>query len=114
MNKLLSLVFVFFISCVTANGMPVATFSQFQTGLTIPVGSWCGFGFCRGLFNYCAPVYVYGGNYGGHYRGHRHAHYEGPYVRYHYNRGVVVVDKGVCGFGSYLTCSHGTCWRFCN
>jgi hypothetical protein len=22
-------------------------------------------------------------------------------------------DKGLCGFGSYLACTNGTCWRFC-
>jgi hypothetical protein len=23
------------------------------------------------------------------------------------------VNKGVCGFGSYLACGYGTCWQFC-
>jgi hypothetical protein len=113
MNKLLPLVFVFLISCATANAMPVAPFSQVQTGLTITVGSGYGFWVCRGLFNYCTPVYVFGGNYGGKYRGYSRAHYDGPYVRYHDNGGVVVVDKQPCDFGSYLSCSHGTCWQFC-
>ena len=27
--------------------------------------------------------------------------------------GVIELDKGFCGFGSYLACTNGTCWRFC-
>ena len=27
--------------------------------------------------------------------------------------GVIELDKGFCSFGSYLACTHGTCWRFC-
>ena len=27
--------------------------------------------------------------------------------------GVIKLDKGFCGFGSYLACTQGTCWRFC-
>jgi hypothetical protein len=114
MNKLLPLIFALGILCVpSAQAMPVVPLGSPQAGLTIPVGWGWGFGVCRGLFYGCAPVYVYGGNYGKCYRGYRNAHYRGPYVRYHYNDGVVVSDRGICGFGSYLSCSHGTCWRRC-
>jgi hypothetical protein len=106
--------------------MPVATLSLVQTELTIQVSSGCGLGVRRGPGGECVPVYYdangngwchrtywrsYYRGYHGYYRGYRHAHY--PYVRYPNDTGVVVVDKGVCGFGSYLVCGYGTCWRRC-
>lgn len=127
MNKLLSLVFMLGIfSAASAHAMPVAVIGSTQADLTIPVGSGCGIGVRRGPFDGCDPVY--GGYYGefdrgyqvGYYRGYRRGYFEGyndahyPYVRYYDNGGVVLIDKGICGFGSYLSCSHGTCWRFCN
>ena len=110
-----------------AQAMPLAPLSQPQSGLTVKVGGGCGLGVRRGLGGECVPVYVYGdydpyyrGYIRGYYRGYRRGYYEGrrnayyPYVRYPNDTGVVVVDKGVCGFGSYLSCSYGTCWRYCN
>jgi hypothetical protein len=133
MNKLLSLVFVVGINLfglAAAQAITVVPFGPPQVGLTIPVTSGCGIGVRRGPFDGCTPIYgVYGGYYGGHYRGYylgyhrgyrrgyyrgyRDAYYDGPYVRYHDDGGVIAVDKGFCGFGSYLACSHGSCWRFC-
>lgn len=114
MNKLLSLVVVFIVSCVaSAQAMPVVPLGPQQAGLTTQVSSGCGLGVHRGPFNGCAPVYVYGGYDGGYYRGYRDAQYDGPYVRFHDNGGVVEANKGICGFGSYLACGYGTCWRFC-
>lgn len=129
MNRLLSLVFILGIfSAATVHAMPIAALGPPQTGLTIQVGGGCGIGLHRSPFIECAHVYVYGGYYGeyyrgyrlGYYRGYRRGYYEGyhdayyPYVRYYGTSDVVVVDKGICGFGSYLSCSYGTCWRFCN
>jgi hypothetical protein len=129
MNKLLSLVFVLVISCVSsAHAMPVVALASAQTELAVQVGSGCGLGVRRGPFNGCDPVYVYDGNGNGafhraywrgfyrgyrqgHYRGYRHAKY--PYVRRPNVTGVVIVDRGICGFGSYLVCAYGTCWRRC-
>ncbi len=123
MSKLVSLVFVLVISCaVSAHAMPVAALAPVQTELTIPVVSGCGLGVRRGAFNGCDAVYVYVGYGGyrpdyyqgcrrGYYRGYRHANY--PYVRYNNVTGVVAVNKGVCRFGSYLSCVYGTCWRRC-
>jgi hypothetical protein len=125
MNKLLSLVFVIGILCApSAQAMPIAPLSQPQGTQTIQVGYGyaCSLAILGGPVAPCAPVHVYGGYYpyyspcghcgyyGGHYAGRRTAHY--PYVR-HLPGDVVFVDKGVCGFGSYLSCSHGTCWRYC-
>jgi len=111
LHKLFSLVFVLGIPCVpSAQAMPVAPLGSPQAGLTIPVGWGYGFGVCRGLFGGCTPVYVYGKCY----RGYRNAHYRGPYVRFYDNGGVVEANKGTCGLGSYLSCSHGTCWQLCN
>jgi hypothetical protein len=123
MNKLLSLVFVLVISGTSSTyAIPVVALAAAQTGLTIQVGSGCGLGVRRGPFNGCDPVYVYGG-YGlgyyqgyrrGHYRGYRDTYYDGsPYFRFDNGQDVIAVDKGFCGFGSYLSCSHGLCWRFC-
>jgi hypothetical protein len=114
MHRLFSLVFVLGILCVpSAQAMPVAPLGSPQAGLTIPVGWGCGFGVYRGLFYGCTPVYVYGGNSRKCYRGYSSARYRGPYVRFHDSGGVVEANRGLCGFGSYLTCSHGTCWRLC-
>jgi hypothetical protein len=129
MSKLLSLIFVLVIFCISsAHAMPVAALSLVQTELTIQVDSGCGLGVHRGPLGECVPVYVYDGNgngtyyrayWRGFYRGYRQGYYRGyrnanyPYVRYPNVTGVVAVDKGVCGFGSYLACSYGTCWRRC-
>jgi hypothetical protein len=122
MKTLLSLVFVLGIYCTaTAHAMPASAFGRAQPGLATQVSSGCGIGVRRGPFNGCAPVYVYGGYYGGHhhgyrrgyYRGYRDAYYNGPYFRFDNDQDVIAVDKGFCGFGSYLSCSHGLCWRFC-
>ena len=122
MKTLLSLVFVLGIFCTApANAMPAATFGPAQPGLITQVSSGCGIGVHRGPFDGCAPVYVYGGYYSGYYRGYRRgyyrgyrdAYYNGPYFRFDNAQDVIAVDKGFCGFGSYLSCSHGLCWRFC-
>jgi hypothetical protein len=26
---------------------------------------------------------------------------------------VIAADRGFCGFGFYLSCAYGTCWRLC-
>jgi hypothetical protein len=120
MNKLLPLIFALgIIMAPSAQAMPIAPISQPQADLTIQVGYGyaCGWTILGGPIAPCAPVYVYGGYYPyyspyirGYYRGHHYRHY--PYVR-HLPGDVVDVDRGVCGFGSFLTCSHGTCWRRC-
>ena len=126
MNKLLPLIFALSVfGGSAAYAMPVAPLSQPQATLTIQVGGGCGLGVHRGPLGRCVPVYVYRGYdpyyrgyVRGYYRGYRRGYYEGsrnayyPYVR-HLPGDVVYVDKGVCGFGSYLSCSYGTCWRFC-
>ncbi len=124
MNKLGSLVFTLGIFCAaTAHAMPVAALGPPQADQTIRVGGGCGIS-----IHGCAPVYIYDGYHDeyyrayrlGYYRGYRRGYYEGyhdtyyPYVRYYGASDVVVVNKGICGFGSYLSCSYGTCWRFCN
>jgi hypothetical protein len=96
-----------------------------QATLTVRVGYECGLGVHRAPLGACVPVYVYRGYdpyyrgyVRGYYRGYRRGYYEGrrdayyPYVRY-VPGDVIAVDRGVCGFGSYLSCSYGTCWRFC-
>jgi hypothetical protein len=114
MNKLLSLIFVI--------GISIVSVAAAQAG---------GCGVHRGLYYGCTPVYgVHSGYNGGYYRGYRRGYYRGyrvghygghylhhrhiryPYVRYD-SGDVIAVDKGFCGFGSYLACTQGTCWRFC-
>ena len=125
MNKLLSLVVVAGMSIAAieaAQAIPVVRLEPPQAGLTIPVGSGCGLGVHRGPDDGCIPIYgVYRGHYGFYYRGYRRAYDhgyrdgydDGPYVRYSDDGGIIAVDKGFCGFGSFLSCSHGLCWRFC-
>jgi hypothetical protein len=116
MTKLLSLVFVLLISCApVARAMPVEAFDHVRTGPVIRASGGCGLGVRRGFLNECAPVYdsYYRQYYRGHHVRYRSSYYVGPYIRYHDNDGVVVVNKGVCGFGSYLACGYGTCWQFC-
>lgn len=126
MNKLLPLIFALSVFGVSAaQAMPVVPLGSPQTTLTIQVGYGCGLGVHRGPLGECAPVYVYRGYdpyyrgyVRGYYRGYRRGYYEGrhdayyPYVRY-VPGDVIAVDRGVCGFGSYLSCSYGTCWRLC-
>jgi hypothetical protein len=124
MNRLLSLIFVLSVfGGSTAYAMPVAPLGPTQATLTIKVGSGCGLGVRRGPFNGCDPVYDGNGNEGdyrayrrGYYRSYRQDGYRAanyPYVSHVNDTGVVVVDKGVCDFGSYMSCNHGSCWRFC-
>lgn len=123
MNKVLSLVFALGIFCgTTAHAMPVALLGPAQTGL-IHVGYRCGVGVLGIPFGGCA--HVSGGYYSGYYRrydegyrreyyrGYHHARHDFPYVRLSGRDGVIVVDKGVCSFGSYLSCAYGGCWRLC-
>jgi hypothetical protein len=126
MTKLLPPIFALGLcTASTAYAMPVAPLRSPQATKTIQVGYGCGLGVNRGpLFN-CAPVHVYGGYnpyyrayVHGYYRGYQQGYYEGrrdayyPYV--HYVPGdVVIVNRGVCGFGSYMSCSYGTCWQRC-
>ncbi len=127
MSKPLSLIFALgIIVAPSAQAMPVVALSQPQAGLTIQVGYGCGLGVHRGPLGACTPVYVYGGHdryyrayVRGYYRGYRRGYYAGrhrndryPYVS-RLPGDVVYVDKGVCGFGSYLSCKNLTCWRFC-
>lgn len=113
MNKLLSLVFALSISCLTTvHAMPVSLLGSVPTGL-IHVSHRCGIGVLGVPLSGCAPAYVYGGYYSDYYRGYHHARHDFPYVRLSGRDGVIVVDKGVCGFGSYLSCAYGGCWRFC-
>jgi hypothetical protein len=127
MNKLLPLTFALgIITAQSAQAMPVAPINQPQASLTIQAGYGCGLGVYRGLLGACTPIYVYGGYdpyyrayVRGYYRGYRRGYYEGrhrddayPYVR-RLPGDVVYVDKGVCDFGWYLSCRHGTCWRYC-
>ena len=128
MKRLLSL---FVISAVfipaAGQAMPVASLAHVSTGLTIEVGSGCGLGVRRGPLDGCDPAYIYGGYDSDYDRGFRHGYHHGyrrgyydgyhdayyPYVRYHGVGDVVVVGQPVCAFGSYLRCSHGTCWQIC-
>jgi hypothetical protein len=117
MKRLLSLVFVLGIFCAApAHAMPVACFGLAETKLTIQVGGGCGIGGCT-------PIYVYGSGYVrgyslGYYRGYCRGNYRAshntyyPYVRY-FPGDVIAVNKGVCGFGSYLSYNYGMCWQFC-
>ena len=127
MNKLLPLIFALgLLGGSAAYAIPVAPLGQPQATLTVQVGSGCGLGVRRGPLGQCIPVYNGNGNEGycrayrrGYYRGYRQDNYHGyraanyPYVSHVNDTGVIVVDKGVCGFGSYLSCSRGLCWRFC-
>jgi len=117
MNKLLSLIFVIGISIV---------------GVGATQASVCGIDGHRGPYNGCIPVYgAHSGYHGGYYFGYRRGYYRGyrvghygrhqvhyrhhryPFVRLHDGGDVIAVGKGLCGFGSYLGCTQGTCWRFC-
>lgn len=110
MNKLLPLIFALgtFLAA-SAHAMPIAPLSSTQARLTIQVGYGygCAVGIYRGFFGRCVPVYVYRRGYC------KRRHYDYPYVRYSGDTGVVMANKGACAFGSYLSCGHGTCWRFC-
>ena len=101
-----------------ASAMPAAPIRSGQFADTIQVGYGCGLGVRRGPFGTCRPVYlyeVYDPYYGGYVRGYYDGYRDGayPYLRYYGAGDVMVVDRGVCGFGSYLLCNAGTCWRFC-
>ena len=112
-----------------AQSMPVVALAPLEPGLAILVGGGCGIGVHRGPFDGCAIYGVYNAYDDwydrayrrGYHRGFRHGYYRGyrdgyydryPYARFYGNGGVIVVDK-YCGFGSYLSCSHGLCWRHC-
>jgi hypothetical protein len=128
MNKLRPLIFALSVFGVSAaQAMPVVPLGPPQATLAIQIGYayGCGLGVHRGPLGGCVPVYVYRGYdpyyrgyVRGYYRGYRRGYYAGrhdayyPYVR-HFPGDVVYVDRGVCGFGSYLSCSYGTCWRVC-
>jgi hypothetical protein len=117
MNKLLSLsIALGVIAGSAAYGSPIAPLNATQSRLTIETGYRCGiFG---DFFDACAPAYVYGAH-DSYYQGYRRGYDDGyrdasyPYVRYHDTGEVIAVDKGVCGFGSYVSCVYGTCWRRC-
>jgi len=126
MNRMALLIFALVVSFgSTAFAMPVAPVVP-QVTTVIQVESGCGLGVHRGPFGDCGPVAVYEG-YDPYYRAYVRGYYHGyrrgyhdavvgvayPYVRYFGASDVVIVDRGVCGFGSYLSCSHGTCWRLC-
>lgn len=112
-----------------AFAMPVASLGRMQVPLMLKVGYGCGLGVLRvlrGPLGACSPVYrgydpyyraYVRGYYRGYRRGYRRGYYDGRYDAYPYVRhlpgDVVYVDRGVCGFGSYLSCSHGICWRVC-
>ena len=124
MKRHLSLVFALGIFCVVpAHAMPVARFGLVETEFTIQVSGGCGIGFRPSPSGGCIPDYFNGSGYVrgyslGYYRGYRRGYYQAhqyanyPYVR-HFPGDVIAVDKGICGFGSYLSCNHGMCWRFC-
>jgi hypothetical protein len=127
MNKLLPLTLALgvFVGSV-AHGMPGAQTSSTQTTSAIEV-SWE----CRpnvSVVGQCVPV---SGSYSqyrrkhtrGYYRRYRHydwRYYAVPYSGYTYGNfgssglfsgnGLIVEP---CEYGSYMTCSHGTCWRTC-
>jgi len=110
MNKFLSLIFVIAVSVV---------------GVGAAQAGGCGIGVHRGLYNGCS------GYHGGYYRGYRQGYYRGyrighygrqhvhyrhlryPYVQFYDSGDVITVDKGFCGFGSYVACTQGVCWRLC-
>jgi len=105
-----------------ASGAPIAPIRVEGLVETVQVGYGCGLGVRRGPLGACTPVYLYGA-YGPYYRGYARGYARGyhdgrrdaayPYVRYDGAGDVIAVDRGFCGFGSYLSCSYGTCWRFC-
>lgn len=89
---------------------------------TVQLSYGCGLGVHRGPLGACTPVYLYGGYgpyYRGYVRGYARGYHDGrrdaayPYVRYDGAGDVIAVDRRFCGFGLYLTCSYGTCWRVC-
>ena len=110
----------------TAFGMPLAPIRARQAVDVVQAEYGCGLGVRRGPLGACTPVYGYEG-YGpyfrgcarGYYRGYRRGYYDGhraaayPYVGHYDADDVIVVDRGACELGSYLSCSYGTCWRFC-
>lgn len=108
---------------VTTQAMPIQRHVLSQEALTTQVGYRCGFGAPLDTHGNCTPVYrgyyqghrrgYYEGYRRGHYLDYRHAYYDFPYVRLSGRIDPIVVDKGFCGFGSYLSCDFGGCWRFC-
>jgi hypothetical protein len=127
MAKYLSAVFIIAVLSATgALAMPLGALPTTQSELYVPVGSGCGIGVRRGPLGGCDPPYIYDGN-GAYERGYRHGYYRGYhrgyYEGYHDGNYPYVSDSGysdvvnlgapVCGFGSYLACSYGTCWRLC-
>jgi hypothetical protein len=111
MNKLLPLTFALaVVGGSAAYGMPVVQIKSTQTTSEIQVGS--------GRYNY------YRGYTRGYYRGYRQGYYQRyyavPYSAYPYGNfgssgsfsgnGLIVE---ACEYGSYMTCSYGTCWRAC-
>jgi hypothetical protein len=119
MHRLFSVVFAVGIAAISAaQAMPAARLVPPPPGLTVPVASGCGLGVRRGPYDGCTPIYhahgaYYRGYRRGYVRGYRDGYYDGPYVHYSDNGGAIAVDRGFCGFGSYLSCSQGLCWRFC-
>jgi len=120
MKKLLPLILALGIfSGSAAHGMPVAALGSAQATPIFQVGwgngPWvCGPRLPGSLFGQWVTGYIYvPGCYRGYNRrnaAHRISDY--PYVS-HLPGNVIHVDKGACGFGSFLSCTHGLCYRFC-
>ena len=83
---------------------------------TVQLSYGRGLGVRRGPLGACTPVYLYEG-FDPYYRGYVRGYHDGrrgaayPCVRYDGGGDVIAVDRGFCAFGSYLSCSYGTCWR---
>lgn len=120
MKKLLPLILALGIfSGSAAHGMPVAALGSAQATPIFQVGwgngPWvCGPRLPGSLFGQWVTGYIYvPGCYRGYSRrnaAHRISDF--PYVS-HLPGNVIHVDKGACGFGSFLSCTHGLCYRFC-
>jgi hypothetical protein len=121
MKKLLPLILTFGVfSGSTAHGMPVAALSSAQATPLIQVGwaygPWvCGPRLPGSLLGQWVTGYIY---VPGCYRRYSRSTYAGrrvsrdPYIS-QLPGFVIHVDKGTCGFGSFLSCTHGLCYRFC-
>jgi hypothetical protein len=121
MKKMLFLAFAgCAFSALTAHGMPVAPLGSAHATPIIQVGwgygPWvCGPRLPGSLLGQWLTGYIY---VPGCYRGYARGSYAGrrvtdyPYVR-RLPGHVIYVDKGTCGFGSYLSCTRGLCFRFC-
>ena len=108
---------------VTAQAMPIQRLVQPRETSITQVGYRCGAGVPLDTNINCTLVYRgyhqkyhwrhYEGSRRSYYRGYHDAYQDFPYIRHSGRVAPIAVDKGSCGFGSYLSCAFGGCWRLC-